>query len=116
MINNLALGNANGAGIWPYAEVTMAALPPSPALPPPSRYPNRDTFQIVSAGADHIFGSGSMPVYYQTQPNNPLGFAGFLLTWTSVNPPVAYGSSNAQPNGADDQSNFSSGLLGANDQ
>jgi prepilin-type N-terminal cleavage/methylation domain-containing protein len=104
-VMNDAAASVGPTGIWPYAETALAG----PLFGVPAgRYPNPNTCQIISAGADRVFGSGSVPVWVGG------AFNGFSLTWTSLNPPPGYASGVA--GGYDDQSNFSGGQLGANDQ
>ena len=106
-------------GVSPYAD--LLPNPPSYAAPPP-RYLNPSTFQIVSAGADGVFGRGSCQL--------PKGGAGPTV-WTPGTPlptwsPVTAGSTPATAaftNGAvptpaqlaagrDDLSNFHPTFLG----
>jgi general secretion pathway protein G len=88
------LGALQGAGspngIWPYAEFLGNTIPTC-------RFLNSSSFQIISAGADGLFGPGT-----DFSSKNP-------MAWTPS------GASNIAPVGADDQANFHGRLLGAND-
>ncbi len=78
-----ATGETPYRGTWPLAEAS-------------GRYLNPDSFQIISAGANQVFGPGTTPVSPQY--------------WTLRNPgPLYVGGAQA---GSDDQSNFHSLLLG----
>jgi hypothetical protein len=70
-------------GVWPYAS----------RLGPPTEYLNPNTFQILSAGADGLFGTGTI-----------LPHGG---TWTPQT------STEIDPPGRDDLANFCDGKLGA---
>ena len=73
-------------GVWPYAE----------ALTPTPRYLKKNTFQIISAGADGMFGPGT---------NLTLGNAAYVWSaGTAVSIPQA---------GKDDQTNFAQSVLAA---
>jgi prepilin-type N-terminal cleavage/methylation domain-containing protein len=100
-MNNVAINNLSGPGLWPYAEVSLVG---STLLQTP-RYLKPNSFQIISAGADQIFGPGSLPV-----PNPQTGAIAFQQVWTSNSASTVYPQGTP---GYDDQSNFSSGLLGA---
>jgi general secretion pathway protein G len=77
--------------LWPYAETRY-------------RYMVPNSYQLISAGADGVFGSGSVP---QT---NALGqITGFNPTWTAALASTIYPPDSP---GHDDQSNFCSALLG----
>jgi len=80
-----------GGGLWPYAQ----SVPPSSTT---TQYLKPDTFQIISAGMDHIFGFGTDPTK-----------APLVLTWTPASASAAYPTGNP---GNDDQSNFYDTLLG----
>jgi len=72
--------------VWPYAEIAS-----------PLKYWKSNSFQIISAGADGVFGQGGIPI------------ANGVVTWT----PATAGSIYAQGSpGYDDQSNFTGSLLG----
>jgi len=75
-------------GVWPYAEIQA-----------PLKYWKANSFQIIAAGGDGVFGPGGVP-----QAN------GLPSTWT----PATAGSIYVQgtPGGYDDQSNFTGSLLG----
>jgi prepilin-type N-terminal cleavage/methylation domain-containing protein len=81
-VNGYSAGDCAGVA-FPYYELTAAGLP---------NYANNNSFQIISAGQNGIFGG--------TRSHTAYGVA-----W---NP-----SSGATGAGADDQSNFSSTILGA---
>jgi general secretion pathway protein G len=86
-----SVSDCAGLGVWPYAE----------ALTPSIRYLKPDSFQIISAGEDKMFGPGTVL--------NPLPAGGPFL-WkpsTATSIPTA---------GRDDQTNFTGSLLGVNDQ
>jgi prepilin-type N-terminal cleavage/methylation domain-containing protein len=69
--------------VWPYAET----------LSPSARYLKPNSFQIISAGADGMFGIG-------TNGNAPIPFV-----WNSAT------AASIDVNGRDDQANFSSSFL-----
>jgi len=75
-------------GVTPYAEGV-------------GRFLNPSTYQIISAGSNNFFGTGSF--------NPATGLP--LATWTSSNPYTLYPAGGANP-GSDDQSNFHDTLLG----
>jgi hypothetical protein len=102
-MNNVAIGQPNGPGLWPYAEVSLVG---SSLLQAP-RYLNKNSFQLLSAGMDQVFGSGSSPA--QLNPQNG-AIVSFHVVWTSATASSVYPPGNY---GNDDQSNFSSGILGA---
>lgn len=83
--SNLASIPSNPQDVWPYAEG-------------PGRYLNPDSFQIISAGANHTFGMGTPPA------GGPGGLP--LNFWT---PRIGAGIFQW---GADDRSNFYRLLLG----
>ncbi|HJT75960.1 MAG TPA: hypothetical protein VJ739_02065, partial [Gemmataceae bacterium] len=56
-VGNTGVSDCNSLGVSPYADV---ATNPTVANPPIPHYLNADTFQIISAGADGVFGQGSM--------------------------------------------------------
>jgi hypothetical protein len=77
------------SGSWPFQQ----SAAPSASLPPVFLNPN--SYQIISAGADQFFGSGSVP--------------GISAFWTPANA----GTMNPLGTpGYDDQSNFTGALLG----
>lgn len=114
----IAFGASDCDGMtWALAE---AANPPPPSSPTPPRYLNQETFQIISAGADRTFGTG-------TVVSTALSPAGILLwagtpTWTKSTAGTQPGYRNQvnpatgqmEP-GHDDQSNFSESLLGVSE-
>jgi type II secretory pathway pseudopilin PulG len=85
---------ANWACLWPYAQGS-------------GRYLMPDSYQLVSAGSDGLFGPGSVPT---------LGaggqITGFSPTWTSPLAPTVYPLNSP---GHDDQANFCAALLGVGD-
>jgi RNA polymerase sigma factor (sigma-70 family) len=83
-------------GVWPYASA-LGSLP---------RYQNPETIQIICAGTNGQFGSGTVIVNSPMSPAQ--NFPGQWLggpTWDSLNP-------NVSPGGSDDLSNFSAWRLG----
>jgi prepilin-type N-terminal cleavage/methylation domain-containing protein len=90
------------ATVWPYAEApgTAGLLTPSSL-----RYLNPSSFQIISAGADGIFGTGT--VLTRALANNAVGAAPYFPPNASV---VGYAS--GAPGGYDDQSNFRESTIG----
>jgi prepilin-type N-terminal cleavage/methylation domain-containing protein len=83
-------------GVWPYASV----------LGPLPRYQNAETFQIVCAGANGQFGTGTVITNSPTFPavNYPGQWFGPGPIWDASFPSVS-------PGGEDDLSNFSAGRL-----
>src|SRR5262249_27072662 len=76
------LSDCNTLGVWPYRG--------------PKDFLKPDSYQIVSAGADHSFGQGSPPTA--------------TVPWTPI---VASNFYPEGPPGHDDQSNFYDLLLGS---
>jgi type II secretory pathway pseudopilin PulG len=95
----LGTSDCNGLGVWPYAQ-SLGLTPGSTPI-----YYNAQSFQIISAGKDLVFGPGSNPSLpaYGTAPVGPYN------TWAP-----AY-ASQAYPQGSfgyDDIANFYDRLLG----
>jgi prepilin-type N-terminal cleavage/methylation domain-containing protein len=86
-------------GVWPYAS----------SLTPTASYQNPSTFQIISAGFDQSFGSGSNP----TVPSPVLWSPG-TASQAFANDVLQAPQFGKQPAGNDDMANFSSVLLGVN--
>ena len=83
-------------GVWPYAEGAASS-----GAFPYLRYVKADSYQIISAGKDQIFGPGTPPPPPASTTPGPF--------WS---PGSAVGYGNAFPAAKDDQSNFYSDLLG----
>jgi prepilin-type N-terminal cleavage/methylation domain-containing protein len=87
---NAPISDCNSLGVWPYAAA-LGGLP---------RYQNPETFQIICAGPDGLFGTGSAitssPTFGGTWSGGPL--------WDSSAP-------NVSQFGQDDLSNFSPSRL-----
>jgi prepilin-type N-terminal cleavage/methylation domain-containing protein len=89
-------------GVWPYAEVVTQTVPSNATFPPIARYLKPNSFQIITAGADNQFGSGSKPTVVGTQIT-------LAPLWTATSAASVYVQDNP---GYDDQSNFTGSLLG----
>jgi general secretion pathway protein G len=85
----LGQGDCPSAGVWPYAQLQGTSW----------SFYRPESYQIVSAGPDHAFGSGSNP------GTVPITNA----SWTPLNAGAFYPTGNP---GNDDLSNFYSGSLG----
>jgi general secretion pathway protein G len=87
--------------IWPYAELVTPTTPPTFPI---ARYQKPNTYQIISAGADGQFGTGSA-LNDQVVP----GKLTLFPPWTPTTAASVYDQNNP---GYDDQSNFTGSLLG----
>jgi hypothetical protein len=83
--------------VWPYAEFMGTSGPPI--------YLKPDGFQIISAGPDHAFGTGTRIVSFSPQ-GYPIG----APMWTRTLAPSVYPEGTP---GHDDQANFTSSILGS---
>jgi hypothetical protein len=110
---------ANGTAVFPYCQAGMGSVtsPPGPAVGPPA-YLNPQSYQIISAGKDNVFGSGTVvqgyPGYVTT---NQIWVSNFL--WTPGNAGAFYPQGQKLPSpqgqtgsGYDDVANFYDRLLG----
>jgi hypothetical protein len=107
-------------GVFPYIQAGLAAGPSALSAPVP-QYLNAQTFQIISAGKNYFFGSGSVIGAYPPQiagnpasaypPGNQL-WAGSPM-WTPGTAAQLYPQGQA---GHDDISNFYDRLLGVASQ
>jgi hypothetical protein len=100
-----SLISASGVGVYPYAETILPSGP---------KYLKPNDFQIISAGADLTFGSGSVPT---VTAGVITGFTtGAGTTWTSATAAADYPQNTAPgapgAGGYDDQANFAQGQLG----
>jgi len=84
------------AGLWPYAQSSPTATAPTIYIKPTS-------YQIISAGADGLFGTGSVPSWNGTAWS-------FAPLW---NPNVAPMYTQGVSPGYDDQASFTSSILGS---
>jgi prepilin-type N-terminal cleavage/methylation domain-containing protein len=93
--NPYGVSDCRSLGVWPYAS-TLGSLP---------RYQNPETFQIICAGPNGRFGTGTVIFNSPTYPavNVPGQWLGGPL-WDASSPTVSAG-------GEDDLSNFSAGRL-----
>jgi hypothetical protein len=94
-------------GVWPYAE--FMAPPPAASnanITTPPRYHNANSYQIISAGMNGVFGTGTvlMPAPANVLNQNPNQWGTPL--WAPIN------AATMGTAGVDDQSNFHDRLLG----
>jgi len=92
------LGAIGVSGLWPYIQSFTTTTTPSAVYVKPTSY------QIISAGADAVFGLGSVPSF-----NAGTGWS-FAPLW---NPNVAPMYGQGPPGGYDDQASFTSSILGS---
>jgi prepilin-type N-terminal cleavage/methylation domain-containing protein len=98
--------DCGGLGVSPYAEVLGGT----------SRFPNPDSFQILSAGADGRFGRGSLPGWTLAAEGTPvwtsLTAGETPAVWALQSPPTRPTPSGDMAAGRDDMSNFHPTFLG----
>ncbi len=94
-----------GTGVWPYAQFMAAGGPPV--------YLNPQTYQIISAGKDLNFGTGTVVFTYPGAPTGTPFWSG-APQWTPQSATAVYPQANIRGivGGYDDIANFYDRLLG----
>jgi prepilin-type N-terminal cleavage/methylation domain-containing protein len=107
VIPNNTGSDCSTLGVSPYADSLAGSL----------HCLNPNSFQIISAGANGVFGRGSLPTYSQGDPApiwTNLQAGGTPATWGAKNPPNSPAASlpNLKDMGKDDLGNFHGTFLG----
>jgi hypothetical protein len=109
------VSDCSALGVWPYAQAGIYFAPPPPNSPSTPVYLNSQSYQIVSAGKDYIFGPGTVITGTYTAPNGVsylIGGPDWAPSFASQVPGYQQGFKG----GYDDISNFYDRLLGVSSQ
>jgi type II secretory pathway pseudopilin PulG len=100
----LGVSDCQSLGVWPYAQSGVYPGPATQTLPTPV-YLNSQSFQIISAGKNSAFGSGTVIITIQQPQGNWIGGP----DWAPGTAAAIYPAGSA---GNDDIANFYDRLLG----